>query len=306
MTRAEASRPPQRVLVVLNPVAGQAQAEVVRQLLEATFRAHHCEHVIYETTGDDDVAAEIAGLEPAGLDLVVAAGGDGTVALVAHALVGHDLPLGILPLGTANVLALELGIPGDPAGAAELLVGEHRRRALDLMRVGNRHVVLQIGVGLDALMIRDTDRAAKRRLGRLAYLLTLAEKLHRHRARRFSLLVDGRHLRPRARQVLVANGGTLGTPPLRWGPDIAPDDGVLDLCIWQVGTPRYYLQQLWHLLTGRARQGPVLTYHRVHQQVVIAASAPLPVQADGEIIGETPVQVAVVPHAVQVIVPPER
>src|SRR5690606_31252171 len=113
----------------------------------------------------------------AGAQLVIAAGGDGTVSAVADGLIGSDVPMGILPLGTANVLARELGLPLDPDATCAVLASSRETATLDVMRVGGRPFFTQVGVGLDSLMIRDTDTEAKQRLGRLAYLWTAAERL---------------------------------------------------------------------------------------------------------------------------------
>ncbi len=294
---------PSRALVVLNPVAGSCTPQQVREVLDATFSAHGWTYTLYETQPDDDVGAMVRGALDEGCSLVVAGGGDGTVSLVAHELAGSGVPLGVLPLGTANVLAQELGIPTDLGQAVALLLGAHRRRDLDLMRINGRHFILQIGIGLDSLMIKDTDRAAKRRFGRLAYLTTLAGKLVGYQSRRFTMSVDGQRMRPRAWQVLVANAGTLGVPPFRWGPDIFPTDGELDLCIFNVRQARDYARLLWRLITGRYTPAPNISYVRIKQHITITTERPLPVQADGEIIGETPVQIDVVPRGVTIIVP---
>ena len=124
-----------------------------------------------------------------GCDLVVAAGGDGTVSAVADALAGGQVPLGIVPLGTANVLAGELGIPFDLDLACALLAGDHAFAKIDAMELRGKHYVTQVGVGLDAEMIRDTPDEHKRRFGRVAYLWTAAARLLGARSRRFTLTV---------------------------------------------------------------------------------------------------------------------
>jgi diacylglycerol kinase family enzyme len=125
-----------RVFVVLNPVAGTSAPTDVRQTLETLFTEHGRQCSVYETSGDDDaLTAELEQARQDGYDLVVAAGGDGTVSLVASNLVGSDIPLGILPVGTANVLALELGIPQTLEQVAALFIGEHQVRELDVMRL---------------------------------------------------------------------------------------------------------------------------------------------------------------------------
>ena len=171
------------------------------------------------------------------------------------------------------------------------------------MRVGPACYFTQIGVGIDALMIRDTPREHKRRFGRVAYLWTAATRLLGFQPRRFELVTDGRRRRARASQIVVANSGILGQPPFRWGPDIRPDDGRLDVCIVRARNLVDYLKLSWHVLNGQHRQSTNVRYFAANRGVTIATRRPLPVQGDGEIIGETPVEIAVVPRAVVVIVP---
>lgn len=302
MERATATEQ-SRAFIVLNPVAGNSTPDEVRAALGQTLGTGGWRYDIYETTGHDDLRAEIERAQQEGCDLVVAAGGDGTVSLVADCLVERDIPLGVLPIGTANVLALELGIPRNLAEAAALLTGEHRIRELDMMRVRDRSFILQIGIGLDSMMIKDTDRQAKRMFGRLAYIATLAGKMFGYHSQRFTIAVDGERMRVRAWQVLVANAGTLGVPPFRWGPNISPADHELDLCIFSVRRVIDYVRLFRQFLTGKQVRGANTIYRRVHRHVSIAADRPLPVQADGEIIGETPVEIDVVSRGIKIIVP---
>jgi diacylglycerol kinase (ATP) len=292
-----------RAFVLLNPVAGTCTADDVRRALERHFvgGATSCE--IHETSRDDcpeELAREARGR---GFDMVIAAGGDGTVSAVANGLVGSATPLGIIPLGTANVLARELGIPVDLEGACQLLAGAHGLKSVDAMRVGDQNYFTQVGVGIDALMIRDTGREAKRRFGRIAYIWTALTRLLGFQPRKFLLAVDGRKRHFRASQVLVANGGILGQPPFRWGPGIRPDDGRLDVCIVRARTLLDYLRLAWHVLTGQHKKSPNVKYLASHRDILIDTKHPLPVQADGEIIGETPVRVVAAPGAIQVVVP---
>ena len=94
--------------------------------------------------------------------------------------------------------------------------------------------------------------------------------------------------------------------PLRWGPHIRPDDGRIDVCVISARTVIDYLRVLWNLLRGQPKRNRNVRYLSATRSILISADRPLPVQADGEIIGETPVQVQVVPHAVRVIVPAAR
>ncbi|HVB97661.1 MAG TPA: diacylglycerol kinase family protein [Chloroflexota bacterium] len=300
-----ASPGPHRALVVLNPVAGTSQAEQVRQEISAVFATYDWQCCFYETTGADDFAALIDKTIHEGGDVVIAAGGDGTVADVASALVGKNVPLGIIPVGTGNVLSLELGIPQTVTEAATLLVSEHETCQLDAMRINGHYYFLQVGVGLDSLMIRDTTRSSKRRFGRLAYTFTLLRKLVGYRAKSMALRIDGQEHRRRAWDVVVANVGTLGFPAFHWNPDINPTDGTLDLIVLTVNSPLDIVRLLWRLSLGLPENGSPLSVFPVERDVTIATWPPQPVQADGEIVGTTSVTVSVVPNAIRVIVSEE-
>jgi YegS/Rv2252/BmrU family lipid kinase len=238
-----------------------------------------------------------------GCEIVVAAGGDGTVSAVADGVVGSTVPLAILPLGTANVLARELGIPTDLEGACALLAGPFATTSIDCMKVRDSYYVTQLGIGIDALMIRDTTREVKRRFGRIAYLWTAVSTLLGFQPRRFRLSIDGRKIHPRASQVVLANCGTLGQRPLRWGPDIRPDDGRVAVCIIRARTLFDYVAVSWHVLRGHPRPHPNIRYYRAERSVAVSTDHPLPAQADGEIIGQTPLEVRVVARALRVVVP---
>jgi diacylglycerol kinase (ATP) len=296
------SQPARRVFVALNPLAGSF-GEEMRQLLGQYFPSGAGCCQIYEIQGEDDLAQVVRSAVEHGFEMVVAAGGDGTVSAVANGLIGTETPLGILPLGTANVLARELGIPVELGAACELLAGEHATTNVDAMEVASRAYFTQVGTGIDAFMIRDTKTELKRRFGRLAYIVKAITTLIGFQPRRFTMAVDSEELKFRASQVLVANSGILGQPPLRWGPDIRPDDGRLDVCIVKARTALDYLRLFWHVIIGQHKRDRNVRYLVAKREVNITAKHALPVQADGEIIGETPVQVRVLPGAVRVVVP---
>jgi diacylglycerol kinase (ATP) len=291
-----------RVFVVLNPMAGSANAADVRQALEKHL-GELIQTDIYETTGHEDVVAIVRAELTNSPSVVVAAGGDGTISDVAEALIGADVRLGIIPVGTANIFARELGIPLDLEDACALLDSQPNTTSIDAMKVGDQYFVLQIGIGIDSLMIRDTDRQSKRRFGRAAYLWTAFTRLIGYQPLRFTIVADGKRVRPRASQVLIANGGVLGAPPFRWGPNIRPDDGKIDVCIVGARTALDYMGLIWHTIVGQQRRDRNVRYLTAERSIAISADQPLPIQADGEIIGDTPIQIEVVPDALKVIVP---
>jgi len=293
------------VFVVLNPRSGRSDAGQIRAALDRHFSAGGAAYRVHEPSHDDPMADRINEAVHDGCDLIVAAGGDGTVSSVADALAGVNgaPPLGIIPLGTANVLAGELGIPFDPEEACKLLAGDHALARIDVMELAGKHYVTQVGVGLDAEMIRGTPDDRKRRFGRAAYVWTAVTQLMGFRRHRFTLKVDGKTTQVKAMQVLVANSGTLGQRPFRWGEDIRPDDGRLDVCVIRARTLAGLVSLGWHFVRGRHRQAPDVHYLAATREVTVSTARPMPVQADGEIVGETPVTVRIVPGAVRVVVP---
>ena len=284
-----------KTFAILNPKAGTCTAEDVRRALMTHFACEGGNCDVHETTGQEDLTDLARSARERGVDLVIAAGGDGTVSAVAEGLVGGPVPLGIIPLGTANVLSRELGIPIDLEGACALIAGEHGTTAIDALKVGERHFYTQVGVGIDALMIRDTKTEAKKRFGKLAYLWSAGKHLLGFQPRRFEMVVDGRRYERHASQILLANCGTLGQEPFRWGPNIRPDDGQVDVCVVRARTALDYAELAFRVAFRRHRESPNVRYYACKQSVSISSRKPLPVQADGEIIGETPVEVRVVP-----------
>lgn len=295
---------PRTIFVVLNPVAGTTAPEVVRQTLDKHLEGKGT-YECYETTGQEEehVGDLVRAACHRGADLVIVAGGDGTISAVADGLVCTGVPMGVLPVGTANLFAQELGIPADLDAACQLAVESSATREVDAMQVGERFFILNIGTGLDSLLIRDTHREQKRRFGLLAYAWNGIISLFGYQPRRFSIQADEQRMRAHAAEVILTNGGFLGVPILRWGPGIRPDDGVITICVVSARTLLDYLSIAWHMLRGQHRRSRHMRYLYARHSIVVYADTPLPVHADGEIIGTTPVQVRVVPQAMRVIVP---
>jgi len=119
----------------------------------------------------------------------------------------------------------------------------------------------------------------------------------------FVVKVDGQSSRLRASEVLIVNSGGLGEPYFHWKPHIRLDDGRLDVFVLRAQTAPDYLRVAWELLLGRQKRDPNVRFLSAERSIAINADRPLPVQADGDVIGQTPIQVQVVPNALQVIVP---
>lgn len=295
-----------KAFVVLNPMGGGSDPERIRQELATAFGAAGIPFHVLETTPETPIADEVRAAVSDGADLVVAAGGDGTVSLVADGLIGQPAPLAIIPAGTANVLARVLGIPQGVPEACTLAAGLHELRRIDAMRVGTSMFLLHIGVGVGSVFMRDTPREAKRRFGRLAYIYTAVRTFMGFQPRRFMLVVDGVRQRVSGAHIVLANGGLIGSDTISWGEHILPDDGVIDICIVRAATLRDYVGVALDTALRRQHVSQRLWYLTARERIAVnvVKGGSLPIQGDGEMIGDTPLLVEVLPHAVAVVTPP--
>ncbi len=289
-----------RLQVILNPAAGQDEA--VLPTLNRVFREVDIEWDVSLTHERGDARRLAREAVQAGAELVAAYGGDGTVMETASGLIGSDVPLGILPGGTANVMAIELGVPRELEAAARLLLApDVERRALDVGRVGEEHFLLRLGTGFEAVVIEGAERELKDRMGTLAYILSAIKALREPPQTTYRLLLDDESVQIEGMSCLVANSGNLGLPGLALHPKIDVSDGLLDVVvIRQVDFDT--LISLAASVAGVENVPESLPHWQV-RRVRIESDPVQDVQADGEMIGETPIEVEVVPQALQVVVP---
>jgi YegS/Rv2252/BmrU family lipid kinase len=189
-----------------------------------------------------------------GADLVFVWGGDGMVQRCLDVIAGSGATVAIVPAGTANLFATNLGIPKDMTAAVE--IGMHgRRRRLDVGIVNGEHFAVMAGAGFDALMIRDADGNLKDRMGRVAYIWTGAKNLRAARvATRID--VDGRKwFEGNTSCVLVGNIGTLMGAVTAF-PDARPDDGILDIGVVTADGALQWIRTLARTATGKAHKSP--------------------------------------------------
>jgi diacylglycerol kinase (ATP) len=232
-------------------------------------------------------------------DVVVAAGGDGTVSRVATGIFGSGAALGIVPLGSTNIIAKSLGIPASPRDAMKLLLGNYSRRYIDVGRCDDYCFLHIAGAGFDAEIFRHANLEWKRRTGWIAYLPPAMRALQ-FGATDVRVTVDesvSSHLSP---LVLVANGGSFISPHLSLFPGISHDDGWLDVLVFTCTTGPEMLATLASVGTGRSESSQFVTNLR-GRQVRIESDPPVWVELDGDPIGQTPRDFSIVPKALAVI-----
>ena len=205
-----------------------------------------------------DTIAAIRQAVDAGIDLVVVSGGDGTVSQAVTALNGTGIPLGILPAGTGNLMARDLGIPTNSEKALDLLAGEHRLLAMDLMQVGERCCALNVSIGFSAETMGTVEREQKKKLGFVAYLLNGFSNLAGSRLQRLSLTVDDLELQVRASEVMVGNTSLVGFRRMPRHLEIRPDDGAVDVIIARALTLWDWVMVVVNFVLGLKSHQPAL------------------------------------------------
>ena len=260
------------VVAIWNPASGSVAEE--SDLREAL--GDHVELV--PTTEDDPGSGQTRAAVDGGADIVVACGGDGTVRACLDPLAGTDTALGIVPLGTGNLLASNLGIPdGLSAGGG---VGRGERRRIDLGRVNGEAFAVMAGSGFDALMIRDANETLKSKVGTAAYVLSAARNLKSDLVRT-KVTVDGAvWFDGRTTMVLVGNFGTI-SGGLEVFPDAQPDDGVLDIAVMSASKLREWASIGWRLVLRRP-QKVELARRTQGTDIVVEHRVARPYELDGE------------------------
>jgi YegS/Rv2252/BmrU family lipid kinase len=292
---------PTRIGVVFNPSTGGDGADGRRERIRKALAEAGVDVEWQETTADDPGRGQAERAVAGGAEMVIACGGDGTVMACATALAGGDVPLGVLPLGTGNLVAANFDIPNDLDEALEIAL-VCRRRRIDVGAFESDRFVIMAGMGIDAAMLRDTDHGLKARIGPLAYVMGAARNLRRPR-RRYRIRLDDREPITRAGQgVLVGNLGRLqgGLPAL---PDAVPDDGLFDIAVIRTRNLADWGAVLVRAVFRRRQPRPLVETFRA-RRVELHCDRPQPVERDGDPVDpRQDMTVEVVPEALTLAVP---
>ncbi|HEY9723811.1 MAG TPA: diacylglycerol kinase family protein [Oscillatoriaceae cyanobacterium] len=294
------------VYVVYNPTAGSGlgQKRVALDTIRDRFLAAGWNVATIRTrcAGDGTAAARLA--LDSGADVVAAMGGDGTINEVIQALANQPVPLGIIPVGTINVLAQELGLPSDPLAAVEA-IATGAPQSIDLGKANDRYFTMMVGLGYDGVVLHNLSRELKQWSGPLAYWLTGFKTYTSYRSVRARVSWhDGkkaRRLRCLIYVMIVGNTGLYAGGVLKFTPLASVRDGLFDVCI--VRSKRWY-QAIYHLLlalAGRLKRMPDVSQFQC-TEITIRTARPLPYQIDGDPGGTTPVTIALSPRALNVMV----
>lgn len=272
-----------RLRVIFNPVAGPRSRQRLRDVMDCLERLG-CTYALAETTGPGDAEQLAAECSAERFDVIVAAGGDGTINEVINGLGPQSPPMAILPLGTANVFALEINLPGNPAGIANVIAtGEPRR--LYTGRANHRRFIQMAGVGFDAHVVANIHPSLKKHFGKLAYAYqTLSCWLH---YRPTTLRIRGEGIDCQAASAIISNGRYYGGR-FRLNPEASVWNEGLYICVFEYAGRWHALRYLVAIALSRLGKLPDVQHYRI-SRVRVEGSVGEPVQADGDIVGETPI-----------------
>lgn len=286
-----------RILAVFNPAAGRKRRARFDAVVAAA-RVLGCTVAIIETTARGHAERIAREVDTAAFDVIAAAGGDGTINEIANGLIGKDIALGIIPLGTANVVADEIGLKRMPEAVARALA-QGPMKDIRLGRANGRRFIMMAGVGFDANVVAGVSLALKKKIGPLAYVWQAARQAWQETFTRLDANIDGRPAHPVS--LVICNGKRYGGPFVA-----APEASLNDDCLHVV------------LMNGRGwfsllRYGVGLVVGALHvwrdvdlevgREITVAGPAGRPVQADGDIIAHLPLHVEIDPEPVRLIYP---
>ena len=288
----------QRVVAIVNPATRGNAARLV-DVLRAAAPPHVALDVHFtERPGHgSELARDLLGTATA----MIAVGGDGTVAEVAGAVRGSGIPLGIVPAGSTNIVAQELGIPTNIRRNVDMLFGSHKIIAIDIGICGDRAFLHMAGAGFDSAFFSRTDPRLKRRVGWLAYLPAAVQALNQPPVR-LQIQTPDTKIEVASPLVLVANGASIINPRLRLNSLIRNDDGLLDVLVITATTPVELARVFARFATLQLERSPYLI-HVTASEVSITSEPEIDVELDGDVVERTPVVFTVAPRAVRLIVP---
>ena len=290
-------------LLIVNPTSGQGMASWERRRLLKL--ASTLPDVVTVLPDSADHTLELARTALAnGFDRVLAAGGDGTINCVINGVGTSGIPVGIIPLGTGNVLARDIGIPcNDVRGALDIITANNVR-SMDLGKVGDRLFTLMTGFGFDAEVVDSVDPAAKDVFGTMAYAGPVLAKLFTYEPAHFLFTFEnGPVYEADAYAVVIANCGSYAYN-LQIAPHAVFDDGLLDVMIFEAGPGAAFrfVGQALEVFFQKQINDPHTTYFK-SSSVLVESTPAVKMQVDGDVCGESGIRVEVLRKALNLIMP---
>lgn len=282
-------------VVILNPAARGARTQRLRAQVERL--AHRS--IICATSGAGQAEALARNAAEEGYEKIVAAGGDGTTNEIVNGIAGHNVSLGVLPLGTMNVFATELGLPLNDLAKCWDIIQRNQTDRVDLPRANRKHFVQLAGVGLDAQAVKETSSAFKRSFGPLSYLISAVQIASRTPP---VLRIESEDcVTGEGSFVLVGNGRLYGGR-FPFFKQAVMNDGLLDVIVFKRLSYVDIIRYLQDVVFTRQISSPEVEYFQT-KRLRVTSAEDVPVEIDGELVGHCPVEFRIRAGGLRVLTP---
>lgn len=290
--------------LIFNPVSGQGNAQqdllLIRKLLEPYLGLKVVFTSLEKTT--QELVEEAIADQP---DLIIASGGDGTISAVAGGLINTNIPLGVIPRGTANAFAMALGIPMMIRGACDTIISG-ATKLVDIALCNQHPMILLAGIGYEAETVEKANREVKNRWGPLAYIMAGIQQFNTQEVFNLTIDIDGVVNKFITPAITIANVAPRTSILAQGFGQVIADDGLLEVMVYVPQSRIEAVQALTTLVhaglfkVATEREDIICARGK---KIAIVTDTPQKVVLDGEIIGTTPVQLEAIPKGLTVIAP---
>lgn len=288
-----------KITIIFNPVAGNRRDALLHDVV-STLDQRGWQVSVVGTTGPGNATLVAANAATNCVDAIIAAGGDGTINEVVSGVAGTDIPVGIIPMGTANVLALELGLPRRAAAIAEIISAGATRR-LHLARVNGRRFMLMVGAGFDGEVVHAISPGMKRRWGKYAFVIEGLRAILANPAQSLTVRADG--VQHPAAWAVVTNIAHYGGPYVLL-PNADPGEAVLTAILFRKAGRIAMCSNLLRIGLGIAAKANAVSVIRATSFEISGPSGVIvPVQVDGDAAGALPLRIDVTDQVIRVLAP---
>ena len=294
-------------ILFYNTESGHSKKSNQLETIKAHFKKNNISlTVIKFPKADEDIHTTLEQISPDQSDLFIAAGGDGTASLLANKVINTDKSFAILPLGTGNLLAQELKIPLNLKRALDAITADNPKTVMmDTIKVDDRYCLMNVSAGLTPKIMKSTQSKEKQRYGLMAYIANFIQQYLGLKRHRFFIRYDDNNLTFVASEVLITNGASSGVESIKLSDNIKLNDGQLDLFIIRAKNFYDLINLIISLFSKKDRRNDVMKHIKFSDHCRIESAAPLPTQADGDTLGETPIKINVNPKSLKVIISEE-
>jgi diacylglycerol kinase (ATP) len=292
-----------KAVLFYNPQSGHSKGNHQCDEIRTHFIQHGFDlETVFVPLPYDEIKSIVDSAISNGVDLFIAAGGDGTVSMISTHLVGKNFPLAIIPLGTGNLLSKAMDIPQKFDQALNLITAAERELVkIDTFKLDDCYYLMNVSVGVSPKIMESVGSDQKQQLGFFAYLINFIQQIFGLKLHRVYIEHDHQTSSHLASEILITNIGTAGVEPLSWSEDIYLNDGSMDLLIFRATNIWDLFRLLLSIFTKKCRINPGVKFIKVNEYCRVESQTPLHIQADGDIIGETPFEVHVIPSSLTII-----